>query len=161
MIAFRILLFCFNAVGWMGGVLPQVGDCFSCFAFLFYTTVLPLCFLHVSKICGSGKKKSKRDLIWAPNKVVYPLDHFHMTCLPARPRDWPTADRRPLKWGFALWSSSGFHLYLCGSSGARKEKLRPSRKRKGETISSLSLLGFADRFRLCHEFLRKSPLRKL
>ena len=57
--AFRNLLVALTQVG---GVLPQVGDCFSCFAFLFYTTVLPLCFLHVSKICGSGKRKSKRDL---------------------------------------------------------------------------------------------------
>ena len=43
----------------MGGILSQLSDCFSCFAFLFYTTVLPLCFLHDGKICGSGKKKSK------------------------------------------------------------------------------------------------------
>lgn len=56
MTAFRILLVALMQVG---GILPQVGDCFSCFAFLFYTTVLPLCFLHDSKICGSGKIKSK------------------------------------------------------------------------------------------------------
>ena len=55
----------------MGGILPQVGDYLSCFAFLFYTTVLALCFLHDSKFCESGKEKSKRDL-----KYELPIKSF-------------------------------------------------------------------------------------